>query len=304
MHKCDKCGKEFKYSSILQRHISKKFSCNNSLNIINSYDKKINEIDIEIKIKIIKSKETGNKCLFCNHIFNQKSSLTRHINTYCDIKKNLYIKKESIMNEKNKLLEEIKKKEELTEKNNEIETLKDMVKQLLYDKSKNNNINNINNINNKIINNNGIINNNNVVVNINSYGKEDLSHITINDYKKYFTGFFPGFIKFIEKIHFDENMPANHNICITNMKSKYMYIYDDKWISKERKETIDSFIAKKYNTYVNKLDELEESKQIDDKILEKFNAFAKNYQDIDAQKHTKNDIMLMIYNNRNKIKMK
>jgi hypothetical protein len=208
------------------------------------------------------------------------------------------------MNEKNKLLEEIKKKEELTEKNNEIETLKDMVKQLLYDKSKNNNINNINNINNKIINNNGIINNNNVVVNINSYGKEDLSHITINDYKKYFTGFFPGFIKFIEKIHFDENMPANHNICITNMKSKYMYIYDDKWISKERKETIDSFIAKKYNTYVNKLDELEESKQIDDKILEKFNAFAKNYQDIDAQKHTKNDIMLMIYNNRNKIKMK
>ena len=86
------------------------------------------------------------------------------------------------------------------------------------------------------------------------------------------------------------------------MRSKYMYIYDDKWISKDKKETIDNFIIKKYNTYINKLDELEESKQIDDKILEKFNVFAKNYQDIDAQKYTKNDIMLMIYNNRNKIK--
>ena len=56
-----------------------------------------------IKIKIIKSKETGNKCLFCNHIFNHKSSLTRHLKDYCDIIKNLYNKKESIISEKNKL---------------------------------------------------------------------------------------------------------------------------------------------------------------------------------------------------------
>lgn len=147
-HKCDKCGKEFKYASVLQRHITKKFSCNNSLNITNSYDTKNKEIDIEIKIKIIKSKETGNKCLFCNHIFNQKSSLTRHINTYCDVKKNLHIKKVSLLNEKNKLLEEIKKEEEinekinekLCEKNNEINILKNIVKNLLNDKSKNINI--------------------------------------------------------------------------------------------------------------------------------------------------------------------
>ena len=141
------------------------------------------------------------------------------------------------------------------------------------------------------------ITNNNLMLNINSFGNENLSHITINDYKNFFTGFFPGFIKFIEKIHFDENMPENHNICITNLKSNFMFTYNKgKWLSKDKNHTIDTFIAKKYNILVNKLDELEELKQIDEKILEKFNAFAKNYLDAEAQRNTKNDIMLMIYN--------
>ena len=149
------------------------------------------------------------------------------------------------------------------------------------------------------------ITNNNLMVNINSFGNESLSHITINDYKRFLSGLFPGFIKFIEKVHFDENAPENHNICITNMNSKYMFTFDrGDWLSKERNDTIDKFIAKKYNILVDKFDELEEQNQLDDKILEKFNIFAKNYQDKEAQKYTKNEIMLMIYNNKNKINMK
>ena len=76
------------------------------------------------------------------------------------------------------------------------------------------------------------------------------------------------------------------------------------WLSKDKNHTIDTFIAKKYNIFVNKLDELEGLNQIDENILEKFNAFAKNYQDAEAQKNTKLDIMLMIYNNKDKINMK
>jgi len=49
---------------------------------------------------------------------------------------------------------------------------------------------------------------------------------------------------------------------------------------------------------------LEEKNELDEKILERFNIFSKNYQDKEAQKNTKNDIMLMIYNNKNKINMK
>ena len=89
------------------------------------------------------------------------------------------------------------------------------------------------------------------------------------------------------------------------MNSKYMFTFDrGNWLSKDKVDTIDKFIAKKYNILVNKLDELEEKNELDDKILERFNLFSKNYQDKEAQKNTRNDIMLMIYNNKNKINMK
>ena len=84
-----------------------------------------------------------------------------------------------------------------------------------------------------------------------------------------------------------------------------MYIFENgKWAIKERNELIDKFIAKKYNLLACKLDELEENKEIDYNVLEKFNKFTKNYQDIEAQKNTKNDIMLMIYNHKDKVKIK
>ena len=97
-------------------------------------------------------------------------------------------------------------------------------------------------------------------------------------------------------------MPENHNICLTNLKSKYIYIYDNnKWITKEKKDVIDKFISYKYNILVDKCDELEESNEIDEKILNKFTEFAKNYKDEEAQKNTKNNIQMMLYNNRDKI---
>jgi hypothetical protein len=84
-----------------------------------------------------------------------------------------------------------------------------------------------------------------------------------------------------------------------------MYIFEnDKWAIKEKNELIDKFIAKKYDMLAYKCEELEENKEIDNNVLEKFNKFTKNYQDIEAQKNTKNDIIMMLYNNKNKINMK
>jgi hypothetical protein len=328
MYKCDKCCKEFKYNYLLTRHINKKKSCDiigsvNNKEIILADDKinkfmNINIKNIDNKIKIIDrniektnkkiNKETdeslkNNKCLFCDKIFLKKYNLSRHIKKYCllsrdlfDSNNNLLIEKDKLLIEKDKLLEEEKNKQ----RDNELKMLRMSMAKLLKKQSANINI-----VNNKIINNNNKIINNNVVVNINSFGNENLSHITNKDYKKFLSGFFPGFIQFIEKIHFDENVPENQNVCITNLKSKYMYIFENgKWAIKERNELIDKFIAKKYNLLVDKLDELEENNEIDEKTLEKFNRFSKNYQDIEAQKNTKNDVMLMIYNNKDKINMK
>jgi len=45
-----------------------------------------------------------------------------------------------------------------------------------------------------------------------------------------------------------------------------MCIYDGDWITKDKNETIDRFISKKYDLLVDKYDELEESNEIDEKI--------------------------------------
>ena len=90
------------------------------------------------------------------------------------------------------------------------------------------------------------------MVNINSFGNESLSHITVNDYKKFLSGLFPGFIGFIEKVHFDENAPENHNICITNLRLNYMFTYNKgNWLSKDKNETIS--LTKEEKTELNRL---------------------------------------------------
>jgi hypothetical protein len=341
MFKCIRCSKEFKYNYLLVRHNNRKNICtqekkiylriNNNSDIIDNSDiiKNNKDVEIEIHNKFKKSNNKINiidkkieilnddiikieneleinmelciqnkKCNHCDKIFSKQYNLIRHITNICffviklnDRKNKLLDEKKNLMDEKNNLIMKI-----------ENENLRKMVLDLLKKRSPNINITNINNNNN---NNNNKVINNNLNVQINSFGNESLTHITNNDYKKFLSGFFPGFIKFIEKVHFDDNVPENHNISITNLKSKYIHIYDnDKWMSKEKNETIDTFIAKKYNILANKLDELEENNIIDEKVIEKFNRFTQNYQDKEAQKNTKNDIIMMIYNNKNKIKEK
>ena len=294
MLKCDKCNKQFKYISLLVKHQNKKRSCIK----YNDTEKKIKELEDMINIKINNSINNINKCIYCVKIFSSKGNLHKHLNNNCLTIKNM-------INEKNKLYAQQKvfienRDKQLNEdkyfnQEKEMKKLRITIAKLLKKRS-NINITNINNItNNKIT-------NNNLNININSFGKEDLSHITTEDYKRFLTGFFPGFIKFIEKIHFDKEMPANHNIYISNLKSKYMQIYDgDKWSTTEKNDILDNFILKKYNILSNKCSELEENNQISDIVVDKFIQFSKNYKDEESQKITKNDIMLMIYNNKNKI---
>jgi hypothetical protein len=145
---------------------------------------------------------------------------------------------------------------------------------------------------------------NNVVV-INPFGKEDLSHVAISDYAKYLNGFFPGFLKYIEKVHFDENAPQNHNIYIPNLKSKYLSIHNGKkWETKMKNDIIDRFINKKHNQLTDKCEELEEANKISKKIIDNYNEFCENFSDKEALKSTKNDVLLMLYDNKDKIKIK
>jgi len=325
MYNCDKCGIEFKYKYLLERHYTNKKPCdskkklvkvfnnninkieddkNNILKNIEKLDDKIIKIDEKIKKKINESNKIEIKCSFCKKDFVSKGNMTRHLDITCHIKKKLTSDKNNIIQEKNDLLLEINKlneqKNKLTD-DNEKNELKDEIKKIREDMKKLLEKQFTHNTQNITINKN-ITNNNNMMININSFGKESLDHITLDNYKKYLNGFFPGFINFIEKIHFDETAPQNHNLCITNLKSKFICVYDDgKWIVKDKDDIIDNLITKKYNLLGEKCEELEEAKQISEKTIKNFEEFCENYDSEEAQKTTKNNITLMIYNNGDKL---
>lgn len=307
MIECEKCKKSFPQNYLLLRHMKRKFPCVKNDELFDIYTKEID--DITNKIDELKESSLKEKtiCKYCDCNFSKKGNLERHINNYCTSKKNMENDRNKIINKKNKLENDVnmeKLQEKIKKQENDISNLKIEMNKIKTNKQ-DGNITIQKQIINNITNNNTNNNTNNLTININSFGKESLSHITLEDYKKYFTGFFPGFIKFIEKIHFDDSAPENHNINITNLKSKYIDIYENKqWITKQRKDVLEKFIRKKYNLLDDKCNELEQKQSINEKIIDEFRTFQENYQDEEAQKNTQNKIALMIYNNRNKINKK
>jgi hypothetical protein len=303
---CEKCNKNFNYNYLLERHLKRKNPCVSLNNLLVNYNQDILEIDNKINDLIRESIKSNNMCKFCNHSFSKKGNLERHINISCIEKKALLEKKCIIQDKKNKIESEIyqqqiyknskniEQTQHINKLENEIDMLKKTVEKLLKEQSSKQQNNNI--MFQQIINNVG----ENNIPNINSFGKENLTHISENDYKKYMSGFFPGFVNFIKKIHFDDGMPENHNIYFTNLNSKYLYIYEDnKWITQQKNDIIDKLINKKFILLDNKCEEYED-KEINLETINKFREFQENFTDLEAQKNTKNDVMLLLYNNRDK----
>ena len=74
--------------------------------------------------------------------------------------------------------------------------------------------------------------NNNTINNITllNYKDTDVSHLTDEDYKKCIKKVCFCVMGLIEKVHFNPDKPENMNVYISNMKDKYMMIYqNNKW---------------------------------------------------------------------------
>ena len=85
-------------------------------------------------------------------------------------------------------------------------------------------------------------------IKLNSYGQEDLSHIT-DTFKTELIKIPYGMIpKLIEAVHFNKNKPENKNIALTNKKENKIKIHigSGKWIYKDKDETINDLVDGKY----------------------------------------------------------
>jgi hypothetical protein len=310
MVNCEKCDKYFPKNYLLQRHLNRKFPCVTNIDLITKFQREIDNINNSINELTRQSLESKTKCKFCNKIFANKNNIERHILNSCNTRKymlddiNNYNDKINILREEIIELEAKEKTENLEQKIKILEnTVKNLVNKNNTSNTSNtsnttNNINNTTNINNPTIN-----NNNNLTININSFGKESLDHITDDDYKKYFNSFFKGFLNFIEKIHFDENAPENHNLCLTNIRSKYINVCENNnWVLKEKDEIVEKLINKKYDLLNDKFEEFEGAKKLSDKVSDNFKEFQENYTDVEAQKTTKENVKLMLYNKRDRVK--
>ena len=216
------------------------------------------------------------KCEFCDYIFSSKASMRRHLKKHCRKNPDVINKIIDAKDSKIKALEKnnMKLEEEKAHLYQQVSTLLEKV-------------GNTTNIQNNII--------------LNNYGNEDLSHIT--DKLKTELLQIPYFAipKIIEAIHFNDKKPENKNIMMPNKKDNLVKVFQgDKWIYKNKNETINDLVDSKYSIIDGHYDIVGESKNISPHVKTSFTKFKGFYEagDVEMVDALKRECELVLLNNR------
>jgi uncharacterized C2H2 Zn-finger protein len=260
------------------------------------------------------------KCGYCQTSFTRKTSLKRHLDTSCKVKKQQDKEKEEIFKQlliKDTLLKEKeeqinKKDEQLNLKNeqitllvNKIGILEKKIDKIFKSKSNksinssnsssnsssssNSNNNIITNCNNSTTNNNtNTTNTSNVVFQLVNYGKEDLDKIDVKD-------FFNAIVKnnkvcgvkipeeILKLIHFNSNYPELNNIYISDINREKCMIYDDGMWKLSPDDKIPEVIDKVVKFSYKKQDVLREKFADNKPIIDRLNVINKYTQFNDSE---------------------
>ena len=147
---------------------------------------------------------------------------------------------------------------------------------------------------------NGSFNTTNIQNNITllAYKDTDLSHLTDKDYITSIKKVNFCVRNLIEKIHFNPEKPENMNIYISNLKNKYLMIYDGKNWNITNKKEIDNLCEDKEMLIEDWIDK-EQHKYPE--VKDKFMRYINNKEDDDMLNMIKEDIKMMLYNKKNMI---
>lgn len=207
-------------------------------------------------------------CKYCNKTYKHNSTLSNHIKYKCEKNKEEDLKE--LVRLMNLQLE--KKNKQLQQKDKQIEKLMNKLQ-----------VNNITNI----------VQNNNIQ--LLSYQNTDISFLTDNDYISCLKKVTLCVKHLIEKIHFNPTKPENMNIYISNMRDKYIMLYDGiKWVLKNKEKEIESLYENKEILLEEWLQENKNNKT----MKEKFIKYLNNKEKDENMNIIKEEIKLMMYNNK------
>jgi hypothetical protein len=182
------------------------------------------------------------ECDFCNATFKHMQSKYRHEKDRCKAKKSQILLIEEIREQMRE--QEARHSEEMRELRMELMKITELA--LLSKPSLGNRNRDCNNTNNT-----------NII--INAYGKEDISFLKDKDFLEMLNSSGTSVQTLVKKIHFNAEHPENKNVKITNKKQPYAKVYNgDKWLLKDKKETISDLVEDKMNILDGKFEELQD----------------------------------------------
>ena len=299
-YKCIRCGYDTNDKSKMKTHFSRKTMCKPRLNdiILDDYkydilEGKIINLQNESKMNPNESKKRNSEskmnpneskkrnseskkeynCEFCYKIYSTNSNLNKHYKRCKDKREDEQCKRD--------MMELVKRlNDKLTKKDEQIDEL---IKKVGITQNIQNNIQNNIQQNIKIL----------------AFKNTDLSHLTDQDYIYCLNRSNMCIPQLIKRIHFDPEKPENHNIYISNLKNKYIMIYDGiKWNLQSENETIEDLIDTNDFVLEQKLEEWMENGKDYPEIMNKFNRYLEKKENDDVINKIKNEIKLILYNNR------
>lgn len=232
------------------------------------------------KTKIINEPKCKHNCKYCDKTFKHMQSMYYHIKYTC--KKNNDEDLKELVRLMNKKMDQ--QQTQLNKKDEQIEKQSKQIEKLM-EKLK------VPNITNNIFQNNNI--------QLLSYKDTDITHLTDKDYISSIKQVTFCVKDMIEKIHFNPHKPENMNIYISNMKDRYLMIYEDgNWTLKSKVNVLDSLYDDKEMLIEEWLDE-EHNKYPE--MRDKFVQYLNNKENDDTMNMVKDELKLMMYNMKKSI---
>ena len=281
IYTCECCNFTSKLKGDYNRHIQTK----KHLERIQMYPKmypNVSNMYPNVSTENDLSSEKRFECKYCGKSYKYSQGLSKHIKYTCKKNKDEDLKElVKLMNEK---IENMEKKYAKTQKmlENEIEKRDKKITKL----SKKLQIN---------IHDNNIITNNYNNIQLLNYKDTDISHLTTDDFINSIKRINNCVKTLTEKIHYNPEKPENMNIYISNLKNDYVTVYENgEWVLKkgiddiyDHKEILlEEWLDKEQNNYPE--------------LRDKFEKYLNNKENDNILNNIKDDIKLMMYNNKPK----